>query len=316
MKLIYDIDSKPCFTVEETINEETGQSEKRYKIKGVFSTIGQKNRNGRIYPMELWEAQVQKYQENLKNGSLNCLMEYQHPARTSVDPMKAVAKINKLFIKDNYVIGEATLLDNPEANQLKSLIDNGIKISVSSRGVGSIKNGIVESFNLITYDIVPDPSDYNATMNGLVESYQLNGGVVQDLEFDPEGNKIHSESTHQAMDEKSEEVTKKNLLTESEVLTGIESLFKVYLDQLTEGAEFKTYRTFSLKDNTITFHSDFKFTSRDLSTLYEDLNESKEFNLNDKLCLALKSYVKSGDQDGIILDKIKSLINGNTYTIN
>ena len=89
-------------------------------------------------------------------------------------------------------MGEAVLLDNPQANQLKSLIDNGVKISVSSRGIGSVKNGIVESFKLITYDVVPNPSDYNATMNGMCESMQLCEGVVQgkNYECDKYGNII------------------------------------------------------------------------------------------------------------------------------
>ena len=87
-------------------------------------------------------------------------------------------------------MGEATLLDNEQARQLKSLIDNGIKLSVSSRSLGSVKNGIVEDFKLITYDVVDTPSDYNATMNGLVESYQLNEGILMDKEFDIVDDKI------------------------------------------------------------------------------------------------------------------------------
>jgi hypothetical protein len=183
MKLIYDIDASPEFVVEEEINEATGKSSKKYKIKGVFSTIGERNRNGRIYPRGLWETEVTKYQNNFESGSINTLMEWEHPARTTVDPMEAVAKITSLKIKDKYVMGEAVLLDNDKANQLKSLIDNGVNISVSSRGVGSVKNGIVENFKLVTYDVVAAPSDYNATMNGIVESYQLNEGVIEDLSF-------------------------------------------------------------------------------------------------------------------------------------
>lgn len=183
MKLIYDIDAKPEFIVEEEINEGTGESKKKYKIKGIFSTIGEKNRNGRIYPRQLWESEISKYQDNFSSGSINTLMEWEHPARTSVDPMEAVAKITNLDIKGKYVMGEAVLLDNEKANQIKSLIDNGVKISVSSRGVGSVKNGIVENFKLVTYDVVAAPSDYNATMNGLVESYQLNEGIIEDLTF-------------------------------------------------------------------------------------------------------------------------------------
>jgi hypothetical protein len=182
-KLMYDFDAAPEITVQEELNESTGKSEKKYKIKGIYSTIGEKNRNGRIYPMDLWETEVRDYQNNFDSGSINTLMEYEHPARTNVEPMEAVAKITKLFIKDRYVMGESVLLDNPKANQLKTLIDNGIKISVSSRGLGSVKNGIVEKFKLVTYDIVPTPSDYNASMNGLVESYQLNEGIIDDLSF-------------------------------------------------------------------------------------------------------------------------------------
>lgn len=183
MKLMYDIDAQPEFIIEEQFNESTGTTSKKYKIAGIFSTIGEKNRNGRIYPRELWEGEVQKYQTNFESGSINTLMEWEHPARTMVDPMEAVAKITSLKIKDKFVMGEAVLLDNPKANQLKSLIENGVKISVSSRGVGSVKNGIVENFKLVTYDVVAAPSDYNATMNGLVESYQLNEGVIEDLSF-------------------------------------------------------------------------------------------------------------------------------------
>jgi len=192
MKLIYDLDAQPEFVIEEEINEATGQSSKKYKIKGIFSTIGEKNRNGRIYPKDLWETEVTKYQQNFDSGSINTLMEWEHPARTNVDPMEAVAKITKLNIKDRYVMGEAVLLDNAKANQLKSLIDNGVKISVSSRGVGSVKNGVVENFKLVTYDVVSAPSDYNASMNGLVESYQLNEGIINDLSFgiDEHGNVV------------------------------------------------------------------------------------------------------------------------------
>lgn len=181
--LIYDIDASPEFIIEENLDESTGKASKKYKIKGNFSTIGERNRNGRIYPRNIWESEIQKYQENFSSGSMNTLMEWEHPARTAVDPMEAIAKITNLSIQGKYVIGEAVLLDNPKANQIKTLIDNGIKISVSSRGVGSVKNGIVENFKLVTYDLVATPSDYNATMNGLVESYQLNEGIIEGLTF-------------------------------------------------------------------------------------------------------------------------------------
>lgn len=164
-------------TFEEEINEAAGS--KKYKIKGIFSSPGQKNKNGRVYPMSIWEKEVEKYQDVLSSGSSNSLLELNHPARTQVDMMEAVAKMNKLYIKEGYVYGEATLLDNAKANQLKTLIDNGVKMSVSSRGVGKVSNGLVEDFKLITFDIIPDQgqSDYKAEMMGIVE------GVLEEKEF-------------------------------------------------------------------------------------------------------------------------------------
>lgn len=164
MKLLYEY-SEPEVQIEESLNENK-EPQKKYKIKGSFSTIGERNRNGRIYPREIWENEVRKYQDVIKSGSINRLCEWKHPERSTVDPMESVAVIDKLWIEGKYVMGEATLLDNPKANQLKTLIDNGIKISVSSRGVGSIKDGVVDNFKLITYDIVDTPSDFNATMEG------------------------------------------------------------------------------------------------------------------------------------------------------
>lgn len=213
MKLIYDIDSHPEIIITKELNESTGVEQKKYKIRGVFSTIGERNRNGRIYPKNVWHSEIANYQDNIHNGSLNTLMEWEHPARTNVDPMEAVAKITKLNIEGKYVIGEAVLLDNAKANQIKSLIENGIKISVSSRGVGSVKNGIVENFKLVTYDLVSEPSDFNATMNGVVESYSLNEGILQDKSFylDDFGN-VHEGATINKYAKVDEKVDKEKIV--------------------------------------------------------------------------------------------------------
>ena len=194
MNLMFDIDSNISFEKVDELNESTGKTEKKYKIKGIFSTIGEKNRNGRIYPPEIWKSQVEEYQKEIEKGTNNCLIEFEHPARSKVDIMEAVARITKLSIDKNHVMGEAVLLDNPKANQLKSLIDNGVKLSVSSRGAGSVVDSIVRNFHLITYDIVSEPSDYNATMNGVCESYQLNEGVITGVnyELDKHGNLIEA----------------------------------------------------------------------------------------------------------------------------
>jgi prohead core protein protease len=214
---MYDLES-PNFSVEESINETTGLPSKKYKIKGIFSTIGEKNRNGRIYPKHLWERNVKEYQEVIETGSINRLGEWQHPPRSNIDPMKGVIAIDKLYIDQTgkYVMGEATLLDNEQARQLKSLIDNGIKLSVSSRSLGSVKNGIVEDFKLITYDVVDTPSDYNATMNGLVESYQLNEGILMDKEFDIVDDKIVEVKSAESSKKSTKQKEKKKSIKEEE----------------------------------------------------------------------------------------------------
>ncbi len=173
MKLMYD-NSEISF--EQELSE---AQEKKYRIKGVFSTPEKQNKNGRIYPMSIWEREVEKYQEILKSGHPNCLMELNHPSRSQVDMMEAVARIEKVWIENNCVMGEAVLLDNPKANQLKTLIDNGIKMAVSSRGVGSVKGNLVENYKLICWDVIPnlEQSDHQAEMYGIVE------GVLQDKNF-------------------------------------------------------------------------------------------------------------------------------------
>lgn len=219
LKLLYEYHDANVL-IEESVNDKK-EKVKKYKIAGIFSTIGEKNRNGRIYPKELWESNVKKYQDVIKSGSINRLCEWEHPERGTVDPMEAVAAINKLEINGKYVMGEATLLDNPRANQLKSLIDNGIKLSVSSRGSGRVKNGIVESFDLITYDLVSAPSDYNATMEGtsIYESQKefimVDGKLVESLDSSKVETKDSNNETKDSNTETKDSNTEDSKLKES-----------------------------------------------------------------------------------------------------
>ena len=164
MNLIIESPQEIYSSVDTLINE-SGQKTKDYYLCGVFSTPNQKNRNGRIYSREIWEREVERYQKEINEKSINSLCEYNHPPRSSVDPLKAVGRIVELKLDGNYVMGKIKILNNnsPETNQLKALIDENVKIGVSSRGVGSVDaRGIVKDFKLITYDIVPNNSDYNA----------------------------------------------------------------------------------------------------------------------------------------------------------
>lgn len=156
------------FSLVEGVND----GDRHFYIRGKFATINTVNVNKRIYSRELWEREVAKYQKEIEEGTINTLMEWEHPqGRLKVDPKNAVAKIRKLWIEGDYVMGEAVIFDNPQADTIKSMIRHGVKISVSSRASGSVgAGGHVKEFNLITFDIVTSPSDRSATMGGVFES--------------------------------------------------------------------------------------------------------------------------------------------------
>ena len=185
MQLILEDENKILESeVVESINEATGSTKKDYYLSGIFSTAGVKNGNGREYPRFIWEREVSLYQEKIKDNHIHTLGEWEHPTRADVDPMKAVIKITELRLEGDYVYGKAKILDNPEGARLKVLIDEGIKIDISSRGVGSVgKNGIVEEFKLITYDLVSKASNPGSHLSGIVEgmNYMVNesGEIVE-----------------------------------------------------------------------------------------------------------------------------------------
>lgn len=257
MKLFFEETNDVTF--EQEMNEGTGKSV--YKISGIFSTIGEKNKNGRVYPKAIWEREIKAYQEVLANGSSNTLMELNHPPRANVEMMEAVAKINKLYIEGKYVMGEAILLNNDKANQLKSLIDAGVKMSVSSRGVGKVSaTGMVENFKLSTYDIIPDQgqSDYNAQMMGIVE------GVLQDKEFEILENGCVGECELPTVSEDvNEEFT--NVTDLKAILEKVGAEVLCDLDKETKEKVLKEFRETSVTESTDT---------EDYKAKYEELLEN------------------------------------------
>lgn len=178
MKLLVESEAD---VIESTIDDTS--SEKTYTIEGVFATIGVRNKNGRLYPKHIWEQAVAEFQEKIKNNSIECLGEWQHPYSIEIDPIKSVIKITDLRIQGNKVIGKAKVLNNKSndiINQIKTLIDEKLPLSISSRGVGDVnENKEVTRFKLITFDLVSSPSDVNANnLKGVKESLNENYDVV------------------------------------------------------------------------------------------------------------------------------------------
>lgn len=187
MKLMFETDAEIKSHFAQELNESTG--EKRYVIRGIFSSPGIKNKNGRVYPMSVWEREVTNYQKVINEGLPNCLMEYEHPPYTDVDTDKAVGRINKLWIENGFVMGEAYLLNSPNSAHLRALVDAGIKLSLSSRGLGNVnESGHVTDYKLITFDLIKslNQSDVNAQMYADV----IKEGVLitEDFDVTPEGD--------------------------------------------------------------------------------------------------------------------------------
>lgn len=190
-QVLFDVEEHQMELTESVITNAQGQEEKHFYIRGKFATIGIKNRNGRTYPRNLWEREVQKYQDVISSGSVNTLMEWEHPEnRLKVDPKKAVGKITKLWIEGDFVMGEAVIFDTQESEIIKNMIKHGVKISVSSRAKGSVgAGGVVQTFELITFDIVTEPSDFSATMSGVFESFDED--AIEEFSVNPEvSNKV------------------------------------------------------------------------------------------------------------------------------
>ena len=155
------------------IIEKNENGEKSYVIEGVFAQADQKNRNGRIYPKPIMEAAVGKYdkeqiQKNRAVGELN------HPEGPTVNLDKVSHRITEMKFDGNDVVGKAQILDTPMGKIVKGLLDGGVQLGVSTRGMGSLeqRNGamvVKDDFVLSTVDIVQDPSAPNAFVNGIME---------------------------------------------------------------------------------------------------------------------------------------------------
>ena len=171
----------------EYITEEADNGKKNYKIRGIFMQADIKNRNGRVYPYEVLEKEVRKYNKNFINEK-RAYGELGHPDGPTVNLERVSHMITKLHPDGKNFMGEAKILGTPMGNIVKNLMDEGAKLGVSSRGMGSLdsKNGanyVRDDFYLATAaDIVADPSAPNAFVEGIMEGKEWswnNGSLVE-----------------------------------------------------------------------------------------------------------------------------------------
>ena len=179
------------------IEQDEKSGKKNYKIRGVFMQADIKNRNGRMYPMEILSKEVTRYNKEYVNEN-RAYGELGHPDGPTVNLERASHMITSLQPDGKNFIGEAKILSTPMGEIVKSLIDDGAKLGVSSRGMGSLdqKNGanvVRKDFYLATAaDIVADPSAPNAFVSGIMEGKEWiwNNGLIQEAEVQQIKNNI------------------------------------------------------------------------------------------------------------------------------
>lgn len=170
---------------------EDKKGNKNHVIEGVFMQADSKNRNGRIYEKKILEAAVEKYiKEQVSTG--RAVGELNHPEGPTVNLDKVSHKITELKWDGSNVIGKASILKTPMGQIVEGLLEGGVKLGVSSRGMGSLvqKNGtsyVGKDFMLATVDIVQDPSAPEAFVNGIMEGVEWvwDNGILkaQDIEI-------------------------------------------------------------------------------------------------------------------------------------
>ena len=168
----------------EVLTEEKNGN-KSYAIEGIFMQAEAKNRNGRIYPRGVMEKAVSKYNaEQVVPG--RAVGELNHPEGPTVNLDKVSHKIESLDWQGNNVVGKATILATPMGEVVKGLLDGGVKLGVSTRGMGSLVRGdnamiVKDDFMLNAVDIVQDPSAPSAFVNGIMEGVEWvwNNGIIE-----------------------------------------------------------------------------------------------------------------------------------------
>lgn len=183
------------------ILEEESNGKKNLYIEGVFLQADIKNRNGRVYPFSVLEREVGRYnEEHIMTG--RALGELGHPDGPTVNLDRVSHKIVKLQAEGSNFVGRAQILSTPMGSIAKSLLGEGVKLGVSSRGMGSLEerqgvNYVRDDFMLATAaDIVADPSAPDAFVNGIMEGKEWvwDGGILKEKTLTKYHNYISNSS--------------------------------------------------------------------------------------------------------------------------
>jgi hypothetical protein len=160
-------------------------------VEGILATAEVKNGNGRYYAKELWEREIDKYMESVKQN--RALGELDHPESSVINLKNVSHNIKDMWWDGDQVMGKIEILPTPSGNILKALLDNNITVGVSSRGMGSLqeRGGVLEvqdDFELLCWDFVSTPSNPGSYMHvikegkeHLVDSYAKVNSIITEI---------------------------------------------------------------------------------------------------------------------------------------
>ena len=170
------VDYIPFEITPQQINESMSTNDGKLIVKGVLQRAEAKNQNGRVYPKELLMREAKKYTENFIQQK-RALGELDHPDSSVVNLQNASHNVMEMHFNGNDLVGTVEVLGTPSGNILKELFKSGIKLGISSRGLGSVEtigeSGAQEvqpDFELIAFDFVSNPSTHGAFLSPMNES--------------------------------------------------------------------------------------------------------------------------------------------------
>jgi len=169
------IDYTPFDISPQMIMESEKKNNGRVIVTGVLQRAGAKNQNGRVYPREILMREVTEYKK-IQIAERRALGELDHPESSVVNLSNASHNVLDVWWKGDDVIGKVEVLSTPSGNILKELLKSGIKLGISSRGLGSVKQvnedtvAVQSDFELVCWDFVSNPSTHGAFMAPMNES--------------------------------------------------------------------------------------------------------------------------------------------------
>ena len=201
MKLISEFND---YAVQPVIIEQNEKGEKEYFIEGIFMQSQIKNRNGRVYPKEVMKKEVNRYVKEFVEKK-RAFGELGHPDGPTINLDKVSHMITSLEEDGNNYVGKAKILSTPNGQIVRNLIDDGAKLGVSSRGLGSLeqKGGaqyVKDDFQLATAgDIVADPSAPEAFVEGIMEGVEwvMENGILKAVEMEKMQKELRTASLNQ-----------------------------------------------------------------------------------------------------------------------